>query len=331
MILSVFDIFSPVHLPRLILQLDALGYHRFWATEHHSPVQSASPTLIACLAAAMTTRLRVGTAGIMLNYACPAKVAEDFRVLELYFSGRIDLGITGASAAHEELYLDGRTRPDRDAFSVRARTLVDLIRSDLPVVVGPRSATQPALWLCGSSRSTATLAGSLGIYFACHRRGAGSSEHARAAIDAYRNAYRGLGAPYAAIALHGACAQTDQAARRLWKENAAPCFAGRPGSCIDQLDERISQCGADEAVLQLLTEDIEARLAGYRLLAEAAGLAIEFDDELSSTHPRRIRQSRPNARESGSRVPQDAPPPRRSGPPVPSRRRVRPTVVGNRR
>ena len=58
------------------------------------------------------------------------------------------------------------------------------------------------------------------------------------------------------------------------KNTAKPCFVGTPAACVDQIGARISECGADEAVLQLLTEDIDARLAGYRLLAEAAGLTI---------------------------------------------------------
>ena len=331
MILSVFDIFSPANLPRLILQLDALGYHRFWATEHHTPAQSASPTLIACLAAAMTSRLRVGTAGIMLNYACPAKVAEDFRILELYFSGRIDLGITGASTTHEDLYLDGRPPPEQRSFAARARALVDLVRGNHPVVIGPRSATQPALWLCGSSLSTAVLAGSLGMCFACHRRGAGSSERARGAIAAYRDAYRGPGAPYATIALQGACARTNRAARRLWPaDRAPPCFVGGPRPCIDQLDERIAECGADEVVLQLMIEDIDTRVAGYRLLAEAAGLAIVTDDDALLTRPRPVTRPKPRAPESGSRARRGGPPLRRSGRPLPAQHRSRPAVAGDR-
>jgi alkanesulfonate monooxygenase SsuD/methylene tetrahydromethanopterin reductase-like flavin-dependent oxidoreductase (luciferase family) len=326
-ILSVLDIFSPAHLPRLILHLDVLGYHRFWATEHHSPAQSASPTLIACLAAAMTSRLRVGTAGIMLNYACPAKVAEDFRLLELYFSGRVDLGITSASPAHEDLYIDGRPRPDQESFAARTRTLVDLVRGNHPVVVGPMTSTQPTLWMCGSSVSSAVLAGSLGMYFACHRRGAGSSERARDSIAAYRDAYRGPGASYAAVALHGACAYTDRTARQLWPaDQASPCFVGKPSACVDQLAARISECGADEAVLQLLTEDIKARLAGYRLLAQAAGLAIVADSDAPSAHSRRLTRPAPSVPEPGSRARRAGPPPR-SNRPSPARRRARPAAA----
>src|SRR5678815_3218521 len=185
MLLSVLDTLSPIYLPRLVTQLDMLGYHRFWATEHHSPTQSASPTLAACLAAAMTVRIRVGTAGILMKYACPAKVAEDFRLLELYFSGRIDLGIAGASIAHEELYLDGRPRPGHESYAMRVRTLVNLVLGNHDVVVGPVGPTVPTLWLCGSSVTSAILAGDLGMHFVCHRPNARSSDNVRNIIAAY--------------------------------------------------------------------------------------------------------------------------------------------------
>lgn len=273
--LSVLDILSPAHVPRLTRHLDALGYHRFWATEHHSPTQSASPTLVACLAAAMTSRMRIGTAGILLNYACPAKVAEDFRLLELYFSGRIDLGVAAGGVVDQALYLDGKSRPDRASFAARVRALVELVRGDR---VGPASDTRPDLWLCGSSVSSGALAGELGMQFACHGRGR-PSDPARAAIAAYQDAYRGPGAPCAAIAAYGTCAATESAARQLWSaDDDSMSFVGTPRACVDQLHTLISSSGADEAVIHLHIQDIDARLAGFQLLAEAAGLAIESDD-----------------------------------------------------
>jgi alkanesulfonate monooxygenase SsuD/methylene tetrahydromethanopterin reductase-like flavin-dependent oxidoreductase (luciferase family) len=281
MVLSVLDLLSPAHVPQLTRHLDALGYHRFWATEHHSRTQSASPTLVACLAAAMSSRMRIGTAGILLNYACPAKVAEDFRLLELYFAGRIDLGVAAggggaAGIADEALYLDGKPRPDRSSFAARVRALVDLVRGDL---VGPAAATRPSLWLCGTSVSSGTLAGELGMQFACHGRGTGSSDTARAAIAAYRDAYRGPGSPYAVIAAYGTCAPTEAAARQLWPADAgSPSFVGTPSACADQLHTLISSSGAEEAVVHLPIHDIDARLAGYQLLAEAADLTIESDE-----------------------------------------------------
>lgn len=277
MLISVLDILSPAHLPRLVTQLDALGYHRFWATEHHSATQSASPTLVACLAAAMTERIRLGTAGVLLKYACPAKVAEDFRLLELYFPGRIDLGVAGASIrAHEDLYLDGRSRPTRESYAAKVRTLVSLMRGDHEVVIGPVGPTGSNLWLCGSSQASAILAGELGMYFACHTMKARSRDEVRSFITAYRDAYRGTGAAYAAIAAYGACAETESAARQLWPSASdAPSFIGTPQACVDQLQSHVLDCRADEVVIKIDIRDIDTRIAGYQLLAEAAGLQFE--------------------------------------------------------
>lgn len=275
--LSVLDILWPGHVPRLVKHLDEMGYHRFWATEHHSEIQSASPTLVAGLAAAMTERIRVGTAGVLLNYACPAKVAEDFRLLELYFPGRLDLGIAGAMASqHDADYLDGKPRPTRESYAARVRALVEIMRGEHRVKPGPRGATDPPLWLCGASRGSAELAASLGMSFAFHRYIAGSTSAAREAIAAYRDAFRGPAdaAPYAAIATYGACAETEAGARALWTSADAgtPCFAGAPGPCVEQLSALREETGADELIVNLFVEDIDARLAGYSLLAEAAGL-----------------------------------------------------------
>jgi luciferase family oxidoreductase group 1 len=275
MLLSVLDLLSPAYLPRLVAELDTLGYHRFWATEHHSLAQSASPILVTGLAAAMTTRMRIGTAGVLLNYACPAKVAEDFRLLELYFAGRIDLGVSGAFVANEDMYLDGKPRPTRESYAARVKALVNLVRGNHELVVGPIVPTQPELWLCGSSRASAALAGELGMKFACHTANARSLDEGRESIARYRETYRGTGAPYAAVAAYGVCATSESAARQLWlTASSPPLFSGAPQACVEQLHSLVSHCNADEAVIHLSIRDIENRIAGYRLLAEAADLGI---------------------------------------------------------
>ena len=43
--------------------------------------------------AATTSRIRVGSAGVMLPHYSALKVAEQFRVLEAIAPGRIDLGV----------------------------------------------------------------------------------------------------------------------------------------------------------------------------------------------------------------------------------------------
>src|ERR671936_1638176 len=74
---------------------DRLGYHRYWVAEHHSTsgLAGASPEILIGQIAARTTRVRVGAGGIMLTHYSALKVAENFRMLETLFPGRIDLGI----------------------------------------------------------------------------------------------------------------------------------------------------------------------------------------------------------------------------------------------
>ncbi|MEV8531302.1 MsnO8 family LLM class oxidoreductase [Streptomyces sp. NPDC051211] len=74
---------------------EALGYHRFWVSEHHSVpgVAGSAPTVLAAAVAAATGRIRVGTGGVMLPNHQPLVVAEQFGVLESLFPGRIDMGL----------------------------------------------------------------------------------------------------------------------------------------------------------------------------------------------------------------------------------------------
>ncbi|MEV0844401.1 LLM class flavin-dependent oxidoreductase [Streptomyces sp. NPDC049954] len=74
---------------------EELGYHRFWVSEHHSVpgVAGSAPTVLAAAVASATSRIRVGTGGVMLPNHRPLVVAEQFGVLESLFPGRVDMGL----------------------------------------------------------------------------------------------------------------------------------------------------------------------------------------------------------------------------------------------
>src|ERR1039457_4264811 len=74
---------------------DALGYHRYWVSEHHNSasIVGTAPEILIAAIAATTRRIRVGSAGVMLPHYSALKVAEQFRVLEAIAPGRIDLGV----------------------------------------------------------------------------------------------------------------------------------------------------------------------------------------------------------------------------------------------
>lgn len=84
---------------------ESRGYHRHWVAEHHSMpgVASSSPAVILAHLAAHTSRIRLGSGGVMLPNHAPLAVAEQFGTLEALAPGRIDLGLGRAPGT------DGRT------------------------------------------------------------------------------------------------------------------------------------------------------------------------------------------------------------------------------
>ena len=83
------------HTIELATKAEAWGYHRFWVSEHHGSerVMGSSPEVLIAHLLAKTTRIRVGSGGVMLQHYSPYKVAENFNVLASLAPGRVDLGI----------------------------------------------------------------------------------------------------------------------------------------------------------------------------------------------------------------------------------------------
>ena len=207
---------------------EALGYHRFWVSEHHntaSVVGSAPEILIAAIAAT-TSRIRVGSAGVMLPHYAPLKVAEQFRVLEAIAPGRIDLGI-GRAPGSDPLTA-GALNPRADAAAGFPRQVEELRRwvSDEGLPVGhpyravaahPKGPSSPELWILGSSVYGAGLAAHFGLPYAfAHffRDGAGTLE----ALEVYRRTYRPSARhplPHATICIWALAADSEQEARHL--------------------------------------------------------------------------------------------------------------------
>src|SRR3954462_16045984 len=79
----------------LARRAEELGYHRYWLAEHHAigALADPCPEILLARLGAETSRMRIGTGGVLLPYYSAFKVAETFRMLEALYPGRIDLGI----------------------------------------------------------------------------------------------------------------------------------------------------------------------------------------------------------------------------------------------
>ncbi|MFE4332581.1 MsnO8 family LLM class oxidoreductase [Streptomyces sp. NPDC056831] len=101
-------------------EVEALGYHRFWVSEHHSVpgVAGSAPTVLVAAVAAATATIRVGTGGVMLPNHQLLVVAEQFGVLESLFPGRIDMGLGRSVGFTDGIRRAlGRDKPDAQDFA----------------------------------------------------------------------------------------------------------------------------------------------------------------------------------------------------------------------
>src|SRR5581483_3556594 len=148
---------------RLAEAVNRLGYHRYWLAEHHSSASLAgpSPEILIGQVAARTQRLRVGSGGVMLSHYSALKVAENFRLLESLYPGRIDLGI-GRAPGSDQLTAAALAYPKRPAdinhFPEQVLDVLAFLEDRMDpahpfsqVHAGPSTGTMPEVWLLGSS------------------------------------------------------------------------------------------------------------------------------------------------------------------------------------
>jgi luciferase family oxidoreductase group 1 len=128
---------------RLAQELERLGYHRFWVSEHHGVpgVAGSAPTVLAAAVAGATRTIRVGTGGVMLPNHRPLVVAEQFGVLESLFPGRIDMGL-GRSVGFTDGVRKalGRDKGDAEDFEAQLDDLLGWFRGASPTGVHARPA-----------------------------------------------------------------------------------------------------------------------------------------------------------------------------------------------
>ncbi len=163
---------------KLAQHAEELGYHRFWVAEHHNlaTVASTSPAVLIAHVAAATSRMRVGSGGVMLPNHAALVVAEQFAMLEALHPGRIDLGLGRAPGTDPATAAALRRTADPFGAEDFPRQLLDLmgLLGDRRVASGawdrlaatPVPTSRPEIVLLGSSGYSAELAGRLGLGFA---------------------------------------------------------------------------------------------------------------------------------------------------------------------
>jgi luciferase family oxidoreductase group 1 len=291
----------------LAKRADQLGYGRYWLAEHHGTPGLAcnSPEVMIGPVAAATSKIRVGSGGVMLPHYSPLKVAENFSMLAALFPDRIDLGIgraPGTSAQIAFALQRDRRQPSPDDFREQMDELLGYFSRGLREL----RFQSPEVSLLGSSPQSAVWAAELGLPYVfadfINPNGAAMAAH-------YREHFRPsatLPKPRVSVAVWALCAETDEEALRisssarmmllhLFRGRLIPVpsvekamaflakeglpvgsvpdgrriITGSPERVRESIERVAAEYGADEVFVVNIVHDPAARIRCYELIAQA--------------------------------------------------------------
>ncbi len=237
---------------------EQLGYRRYWVAEHHNMVgiASAATAVVIGFIAAHTSRIRVGSGGIMLPNHSPLVIAEQFGTLESLYPGRIDLGLGRAPGTDRQTMMALRVDPGAsDHFPqdvVELQALLGPLQPGQTIQAVPGTNTNVPLWILGSSLFGAQLAGILGLPYAFASHFA--PDHLMQALEAYRAAFKPsaqLQKPYAMAGVNVIAAESDEMAAHLFtslQQRFADMARGVRGYMKPPIDDIESYWSAAEKV-----------------------------------------------------------------------------------
>jgi luciferase family oxidoreductase group 1 len=284
---------------------EALGYHRYWVAEHHNSaaIAGSAPEILIAAIAATTSRIRVGSAGVMLPHYSSLKVAEQFRVLEAIAPGRIDLGLGRAPGSDRltahALNPDAAAAAERFPASIRdllAWVAGERLMEGHPfrdVLAMPTGAGVPEVWILGSSDYGAQVAAHFGLPY-CFAHFITDGHGAAAALDAYRGGYQPSArhpTPTGAICVWALAAETEAEAERQFASRAL-WRLGRDRGAYEPLPSPEEAAAhpysdAERGQIDRLRRNAiygTAPKVAERLLALAGSLGVEEVAILTATH-----------------------------------------------
>ena len=213
---------------------ERLGFHRFWMAEHHNTTSFAgsTPEVLMARVGAETSRIRIGSGGIMLPHYSPLKVAENFRMLETLYPGRIDLSIGRAPGADGRTSVALQSGPKAYDIGVVPQQ-AEMLRHYLEESAGlarwpddhpfrqvhasPRGPGLPEMWMLASSVNGALYAAELGMPLA-FAQFISPDDSGPEAAAVYRNSFKPRQPgeePRVALAVFALAAETEEEAERL--------------------------------------------------------------------------------------------------------------------
>ncbi|MFG1607449.1 LLM class flavin-dependent oxidoreductase [Actinoplanes sp. NPDC049265] len=255
---------------------DQHGYARFWVAEHHNmpAVASTSPATLIGAVAAQTSRIRVGSGGVMLPNHMPFVVAEQFALLEALYPDRVDLGIgrapgtdqaTAAALRGVSPYLTVEQFPDhlRTVLALLSEQGAPRLRAT------PEPTSYPEVWMLGSSTFGAQMAAALGLPF-CYAYHFAMTSDVDNALRLYRDGFQPSArhpAPHAMVSASVIVAGTSEEAQYLAGPSRIMALSLRTG--------RLGPIVSPETAAQAALSDLDRTLLDQLPGTQYAGTAEE--------------------------------------------------------
>lgn len=160
------------HTIELAQEAESLDFDRFWLAEHHDvpAFASSSPELLIMRLLDATSRIRLGSGGVMMPHYSPYNVAENFRILEAFHPNRVDLGIgntVGTPIVNQTL---NENKTEKLNYGQSIRDVMKYLTDDVDdthrfhgISANPVISTIPNMWLLSMSVRSAKMAAQLGI------------------------------------------------------------------------------------------------------------------------------------------------------------------------
>jgi luciferase family oxidoreductase group 1 len=272
----------------LARHVEARGYQRFWLAEHHNMtgIASAATAVVIGHVAAGTTRIRVGSGGIMLPNHAPLVVAEQFGTLATLFPDRIDLGL-GRAPGTDALTARALRRDLATSAEQFPQDVMELQAYFEPTAAGqtlraiPGEGLRVPLWILGSSLFGASLAAALGLPFAFASHFA--PDALMPALQIYRTRFkpsRQLQRPHAMVAANVIAADTDDEARFLFtslQQAFLRLRRGEPGplplpvESIEMISSELEQAGLAQALQCSFVGNVATVTRGLRAFLDRTG------------------------------------------------------------
>ncbi|GAC1559692.1 MAG: LLM class flavin-dependent oxidoreductase [Mucilaginibacter sp.] len=205
---------------------DQLGYTRFWVSEHHNTgaLAGSTPEVLMAHLAGQTKNIRIGSGGVMMPNHSALKVAENFRMLEALFPGRIDLGMGRAPGTdrHTAAMLNPSNQFREQDFVEQLYDLNNFFHDrgepgtpQSKIRAIPQVKTVPAMWLLSSSGQSGIFAAhfGMGFSFAHFINPHGGAE----AVAAYRERFKpseDMLQQQANMAIFAFCSENEEKVRR---------------------------------------------------------------------------------------------------------------------